>query len=153
MGWGLNQNLISGLWDSFTAPIQDWLSQHPLFFWLATHPWWLVAATLAVLFLLSGLLRAIAGFTEQIWIALLRLPIVLISWLWQGTLLLLRRPFQAKPTVVPSHLGNTPLLSSQPSEQPDRLTQVLDRLETLRQEQDQLLQEIKALLQDRSPPA
>jgi len=149
MWQGFNQNMISGLWDSLTAPIQTWLSQHPLFLWLATHPWWLLAAALGVLFLLSGLLRAIAGLTERLWIALLRLPILVLSWIWQGTLLLLRRPFAPKPAVIASPLVNPPLPTAPPTERPDRLTEVLDRLETLRQEQDQLLQEVKRLLQER----
>lgn len=132
--WGLN-NSINGLLDSLTAPLQDWLSQHPLLQWFVSHPLWLLIAMLAALFLLSGLLRAIAGLTEKLWLALLRLPFILFQTVWRSSLFLLLRPFE-KPTVAS--------LTASPA--PDRLTEILNRLEALRQEQDELLQEVRSLL-------
>jgi hypothetical protein len=151
LDWGLNGgSLLDGFWDALTAPIQDWLGQYPVLLWLGIHPLWLVVVILLVLFLLSGLLRAVAGLTEKLWLVLLRLPILLVRWVWRGTLFLLSRPFAAKPvaqsslaqsSLVKSSLVNPPLLDSA-----DRLTEVLDRLEALRQEQDELLKEVKSLL-------
>lgn len=137
--WGLDRG-FSSLFDSLMAPVQDWLSRHPILLWLVIHPWWLLVAILVALFLLSGLLRAVAGLTEKLWLALLRLPILLGQWVWRGTLFLLRRPF-TKPVVLPVN----------PVNPPDRLTEVLDRLEVLRQEQDALLKEVKSLLTDGKP--
>ena len=84
------QSLVNSLWDALSAPFQAWLAQHPLLFWLASHPVWLIAVSLVMLLLLAGLLRAVAGLTEQLWLALLRLPIWLMQWIWQAVFLLLR---------------------------------------------------------------
>lgn len=78
-----------------------------------------------------------------LWLAtnpLLSFPVNLLRWLWQGIVFLLSRPFAPKPVVGASFV-NPPMLNSQ-----DRLTEVLNRLEVLRQEQDELLKEVKSLL-------
>jgi hypothetical protein len=140
--WGWNQSFVDSLLNSLTAPLQAWLSQHPILLWLATHPLWLLGVILLLLFLLSGLLRAVASLTEKLWLTLLRLPIILMQWAWQGSLLLLRRPFASKAVNQSSPI-NPPLLDT-----PDRLTEILERLETLRKEQDELLKEVKRLAKE-----
>lgn len=137
--WGFNSDsLFTSFWDSLTAPVQNWLGQYPVFLWLWTHPLWLVLLVLLVLFLLSGLLRAVAGLTEKLWLALLSLPVTLVRWVWRGSLFLLSRPFASKPVMQSSLLHSS-------VDSADRLTEVLDRLEALRQEQDELLREVKLL--------
>ncbi|WNZ25402.1 hypothetical protein HJG54_22810 [Leptolyngbya sp. NK1-12] len=138
--WGFKDSIVNGLLDSLLTPVQDWLSQYPTLLWLAMHPLWLLGTILLLLFLLSGLLRAIARVTEKLWLWLLMFPVTLVRWLWQGTLFLLSRPFSGK-SLPQSSFVNPPAL-----ETPDRLTEVLNRLESLRQEQNELLQEVKVLL-------
>ena len=128
------QNLVNSLWEALSAPFQAWLAQHPLMFWLASHPVWLIAVSLVMLLLLAGLLRAVAGLTEQLWLALLRLPIWLVQWIWRAVFLLLR-PVLSKAE---------PPSSSAPTA--SRLSELLARLERLRQEEQELMQEIKSLL-------
>ena len=122
-------SLIPNLWEPLGAPFRAWLEQHWLLSWLISHPLWLLAAALLILFLLAGLLRAVASLTEQFWLTLIRLPVLLVQGIWQGTLLLWR-PFSSKTE----------------RSQPSRLAEVLDRLETLRQEEDELMQEMKSLI-------
>lgn len=148
LDWRFSNNIFTGFLDSLIAPVQDWLNQYPLLLWLTTHPWWLLATVLLILFLLSGLLRAIAGLTEKLWLALLGLPVTLVRWIWQSTFFLLSRPFASKPAIAQSNLVNPPIFNSQ-----DRLAEVLDRLESLRQEQDELLKEVKTLLSTRDQAA
>lgn len=145
LDWRFGSNIFTGFLDSLIAPVQDWLNQYPWLLWLTTHPWWLLVTVLLILFLLSGLLRAIAGLTEKLWLALLSLPVMLVRWIWQGTIFLLSRPFASKPAMMQSGLINPPNVHLQ-----DRLTEVLDRLESLRQEQDELLKEVKVLLSTRA---
>jgi hypothetical protein len=128
------QSLVNSLWDALSAPFQAWLAQHPLLFWLASHPVWLIAVSLVMLLLLAGLLRAMAGLTEQLWLALLRLPIWLVQWIWRAVFLLLR-PVLSKAE---------PPSSSAPTA--SRLSELLVRLERLRQEEQELMQVIKSLL-------
>jgi hypothetical protein len=144
MGLGLNDSILNSILNAFLSPIQEWLSQHPQIGWLLANPVWLLVALIVALFLLSGLLRAVASLTEKLWLGLLKLPIRLVQWTWRGSLLLLRRPFAKPPqTVQPNLIGQT----EQPKESAsERLTEVLERLELLRREQDELMQEIKLLL-------
>lgn len=117
------QNLINNA-------IQNWLDAHPTLSWIVDHPIWTLVLGLLVLFLLWGLLNAIARFTEQFWMVLLRLPVRLSQWLFRGS-----------PKVL---MG---LLPFQPKEDPKKqLQEVLDRLEELRKEEDQLLEQVKKLL-------
>jgi hypothetical protein len=151
--WG-GQSLVESFIDALFGPVQDWLVQHPLWLWLFTHPLWLLGAILLALFLLAGLLRAIAGLTEQLWLGLLRLPILLVQTLWQGGLFLWRLVGQpanqltAKSLVQPTTQLTLP--AAQPTAKSDRLTEIVDRLEALRQEQDELLKEVKLLLNKQS---
>lgn len=148
--WGFDQGIVDGFWDGFwnslTAPLQTWLSQYPGAAWLLANPGWLIVAVVVALFLLSGLLRAVAGLTEQLWLGLLRLPFQLVRWVWQGSLFLLRRPFAKPPQAVQSSLMVQPDSPTEPRS--ERLTEVLERLESLRREQDELMQEMKLLLTD-----
>lgn len=115
----------------FTAPIASWFETHPIFAWGIDHPLLTLGLLVVVLLLLSGLLQAIARFTEQIWIWLLRSPVLLIQWLFAVGRSWVRRKPPALPAATP---------------QQERLTLILQKLETMRQEQDELLQEVRALL-------
>jgi small-conductance mechanosensitive channel len=128
------QQFLGGFWGSLTQPIQDWLLAHPFGNWLLTHPLWAIGLVLIALLLLSGLFGAIAQLTQTLWIVLLRSPVVLIGWLVAGIVLLVKMPFSA-----------TEKLPAAETEQ-QRLAEILDRLDDLKQEQDKLLQEAKQIL-------
>jgi len=127
---------LERLTDQVLQPVQDWLTLHPFWNWLLIHPVWLLGVVVLVLFLFAGLMGAIARLTEAIWLALLQAPIRLAQLLFIGVAKLLQLPFTAKPKVSPA---------SQPNSQ-ERLTAILNRLENLRQEQDELLQEVRSIL-------
>jgi hypothetical protein len=128
-----NQTLLNSLWQSLVAPLQDWINQHPLVAGLVAHPLWLLAAVLLTVFLAAGLLRAVAGLTEQFWLLLLKLPIWGVQASWRGSILLLR-------LILPAAKSS----ASKPASQ--RLSEVLTRLEALRQEENELMRELKLLL-------
>ncbi|MBD3883036.1 hypothetical protein IFO70_14825 [Phormidium tenue FACHB-886] len=129
------KQFFGSLWDSLTQPIQDWLLAHPYGNWLLMHPLWAIGLVLIVLLLLSGLFGAIAQLTQRLWIALLQFPVLLTRWIFVGTFQLGRAIFQLKPAPAPT--ADT---------QQQRLAEILDRLEVLKQEQDELLQEVKQIL-------
>jgi hypothetical protein len=101
-------------------------------YWIAVHPLYDLGLGLAVLFLLAGLLKAIARLTERLWLALLQSPLRLGKWLL-------------------SRLAQLFKLRLAPEPVPDRLPEILTRLEALRQEQDALLHEAHRLLALASP--
>jgi hypothetical protein len=144
MQWNLSQRAVTGLWETVISPIQDWLAQYPILVWLVSHPIWLLGVILLSLFLLAGLLRAVASLTEQLWLSLLRLPLTLVQLIWRGTMLLWRPLFTKSAMVQTIAPGSISPESISPNS--SRLTEVLDRLEALRQEEQELMQEMKALL-------
>ena len=132
------ENLSGGMADvlqhAVATAVQNWLSAHRFWGWLIQHPLVSVLLILVLLTLLRGLLGAIAQFVEQAWVAVLRSPLELGKWLLGvGT-----KSFQ---------LAITPgTAKREVDSKQQRLTEILNRLETLKQEQDALLQEVKTLL-------
>lgn len=132
----MHQTVGRGVTGAVTESFQSWLNAHPTIDWTVNHPLWALGLVLLSVFLFWGLLRAIAQFIEQIWIAILRLPLRLIQWivgLGKGT-------YQRLTTDT----REIPAASETNSEQ--RLTELLTQLEALQQEEANLLQEIKTLL-------
>jgi hypothetical protein len=136
LSYRLLQQMTQQLTSSILAPIQAWLLAHPMWHWLLTHPVWLLGLVLLFLFLLVGLLGAIAQLTEAVWLTILQFPFKLAQWVFVGVLMLVKLPFRSKLIASP-----------QPSINPDeRLTLILNRLEALRQEQDELFDEVRSIL-------
>jgi hypothetical protein len=125
------------LTNLFTDPIQAWTSAHPFLAWLITNPLYALGLMLLLFLLLGGLLRLISKFVEQVWLALLRLPIQLM---------------QSFVNSVVGQLGKGPVFKGQMSgagvlDRNQRLTAILNRLDEIRQEQEVLLREMQALVQ------
>lgn len=132
---GISKQLINPLIEPIVTPIREWLVAHPLWYWLFNHPLWLLALVVMVLFLFAGLLGAISRLTEAIWLMILQAPVKLVQWMFAGIFSLVKRPF-VRLDALPA--------TANPQE---RLLILLNRLEELRQEQDQLLQEARTLIQ------
>ena len=127
----LSYRLLQQLTHSVMTPLQEWLLAHPVWNWLFTHPVWLMGL------MFIGLLGAITQLTETVWLAILQLPLKLVQLIFVGILALFRLPFRPKLTAAPN---------PNPETQTERLTLILNRLETLRQEQDELLSEVRSIL-------
>lgn len=131
----MNINLINGLQAALMASFQGWLTSHPKIGWLASHPLLAAGLFLFCLFLFWGLLSAIARLTEDLWLFIVRLPLRFVQWLF-GLI--------AKGLKVPAarvNIGRIPTKAN-----PDRLNQILTRLEAIHKEQDELMQELSKLL-------
>jgi len=120
--------------QALSAVIQTWMEEHPIAAWLIVHPLLSVGLLLVAIILLRGLLGAIAQLTERIWMAILRFPMKLASWLFTSTAQLFIRSTSDTQTPV-----------EQPTQQ-ERLIAILARLEAIQQEQDQLLKEVREVL-------
>jgi predicted PurR-regulated permease PerM len=125
--------LGGGVQRALTTSVYDWLDAHPLLSWLISHPLYTIAGILLTLLLLSGLLRAFGRMSEQVWIFILRSPFRLTQWIFKTT------------TAV--FIAKLPATQVKEQNTQERLAEILTRLETLRQEQDSLMQEIKTILQ------
>jgi hypothetical protein len=121
----------SSLGHATATLLQDWVAEHPMLAWGMSHPLWAIALLLLVLFLLWGLLQAIAQFAAGVWLGLGRLPIHLFRGIGIGFLWMLR---QTPPTQTPP----TPK---------QKMAELLAELERVQQEEQRLTKEIKGLLQ------
>lgn len=124
--------LGEGIQNIVLGSFQDWLTDHPMLAWLITHPLYALAIGLLLLVLLWGLIGAIANLVQQAWSALLHAPLRLIHWIWRSSIGLLTAATLPKAAPEP--------------DKHQRLSDLLNQLETIRLQQDQLLEEVKAIL-------
>ncbi len=96
-----------------------------------SHPIWGLGFVFLSVFLLWGLLRAIAQFIEKLWLIVLRSPLNLGRWLLKT----LRRLFNDHRAVSDSEETPTP-----------QIDEIAERLERLQEEQKQLLLDVKLLI-------
>lgn len=134
--------------NAVTQPIQQWLNNHPFLHWLVTHPlmWliahplWLLGTILLILVGIVGLVNALGDLTRNLWISLFRLPLWIGRSLTAGLMALIERS---------GLLNQLPRLALGNPQQPPpkiKLEKAIARLEALKQEQEELLQEVKSLL-------
>lgn len=124
--------VVEALQQAIVGIFTDWLAAHPRIAWIFAHP----RLTLLLLFLFVllfwGLVRLIFRLSEQLWLFLLQTPIKLFYWGFRGILTTFKR-------------FSLPIYRRQ-QEKEGRLADILNRLETLNEEQEVLLAELKNLL-------
>ena len=125
----LNQTLSDGIQASINSSLNGWIDQHPQLVWLVNHPLQSFGIFLLGLFLFSGLLGAISRITEKFWLFVLTYPFKIFSNGW----LLISKSLQKDD-------------DNQKTEAQKRVTEILSRLESMRQEQTLLSQELGSLL-------
>jgi hypothetical protein len=116
--------------------ITDWLQAHPLINWLVIHPRIGVIAVLVAVVLLWGLLGALTQLLQRAWIAVLNAPVRLAWWL----ILRIGHFLRSQWLVTIAHDN----LDGQSPQQ--RFDAIAQRLDDLRHEQDELLNEMRSLL-------
>jgi cell division septum initiation protein DivIVA len=131
----LSGTVSNSVQDLVAHSAQTWIVEHPTIAWTIAHPLWSLALVLLVLFLGWSLLAAIASLTQRSFLFILQAPLKLIQ-------LLLKAAFQLFRGSNTSQL----VASSPQQDQQKRLFEILSRLETLRQEQEILMGEIRSIL-------
>jgi hypothetical protein len=124
-------NWIEALQSALAQPLQRWLTDHPLAGWLVVHPLWLLAVVVVVILLFAGLWSALARLTEGFWLTLVRLPFQLSVWVF---------------TTLASGLTHQWARAAKSPPDPDRLSEIMLRLESLQTEQETLLKEMRQIL-------
>lgn len=136
----LNQTLSDGIQASINSSLNSWINAHPRLVWLIDHPLQGLLILLVGIFLFLGLLKAISDITARFWLLILTYPFKLIS----SKLKLISKSFQK---------DNKKAVSvSEVTIDQQKLVAILNRLESIRQEQDLLLQEVICLLKPESIP-
>ncbi len=126
--------LTDGLQSVLLRPLQDWLLEHPVVAWFVSHPLWALALLALAILLFAGLWSAVARLTEGFWLTLVGLPFRVVTWIFTTTTVLVMRQWSKDPATDNS---------------PDRLGEIMARLEALQTEQENLLQEMRQLLAER----
>ena len=125
----LNQTLSDSIQASINSSLNGWIDQHPQLVWLVNHPLQSFGIFLLGLFLFSGLLGAISRITERFWLFILTYPFKIFSNIW----ILVSKSLQKDG-------------DKQKTESQKRVTEILSRLESIRQEQTLLSQELESIL-------
>uniref|UniRef100_B8HP35 Uncharacterized protein n=1 Tax=Cyanothece sp. (strain PCC 7425 / ATCC 29141) TaxID=395961 RepID=B8HP35_CYAP4 len=131
----LSGTLTTNLQQILADSVRGWMSEHPLIAWMIHHPLWTLVLILLGLFLSWGLVGAAAQLTKKVWVLVLQGPFKLAQLLAQGILRLfnLAKPPQLAQLEREDHLQK-------------RLSEILNRLESLRQEQEALIREMELLV-------
>lgn len=101
--------------------------------WATSHPYWAVAIAILALTLLQALLSLTSTAVKQALLWLLKVPFMVIGWL-----------------AIQGFRSTQQAMAPAPDEQ---VTHILQQLETLRHEQDELLNELKTLLSEQGTAA
>lgn len=125
---------------SVGTAFNQWLVAHPSLAWIVAHPLASVGLLLLAIFSLWGLFKAIGRGIEQTWVFLLTTPFKLLQPIFGLMWRAIRRGFGHTNTTV-ARLESQ-LVSDSTAE---RIATIVDRLQSLNQEQEMLLQELATL--------
>jgi hypothetical protein len=128
--------------------VSHWLIAHPYLAWTIAHPLLGLGLLLLTIFSLWGLIKAIGRAIEQIWLFLLTTPFRLLQPIFGLMWRSLRRIFGH--TSASDDRSDARSISTTTTERIDR---IIDRLESLRQEQDILIEELTTLASSTSVAA
>ncbi|MDF0557045.1 hypothetical protein PY364_28505 [Kamptonema sp. UHCC 0994] len=140
--------------NAINASVKEWINSHPFIFWLVSHPLIALAMLLLSIFIILGLFQALGSFFARGWLSILQIPGKFIQVVFTvGSKSVSNLGGVAVNSLVSRNMGENNNLSLQLSgfqsnslESQERLTNILIRLEAIRQEQNQLLQEAEAIL-------
>jgi hypothetical protein len=125
-------DISSSIDRGISTYISHWLGQHPYLAWSIAHPLPSLGLLLLLILSLLGFFKAIGRGVEQIWLFLLKTPFKLLQPI-----------FKAIWGVLMRVLGRGNSVDTNIS--PERIDEIVDRLQALSQEQERLLTELSTL--------
>lgn len=144
---------------AIASSTNSWLQTHPsilrllqILDWAVNHPIFSLVIFLFTLALIWSLIKSIGRLLEFAWLSILQVPFKLGKLLIQACLILIAKfsSLLLKPLTGNTNTKTAALLSSAPEpihqNKQQRLLEISARLDALKQEQDELLQEAIALL-------
>ncbi|MBD1910190.1 MULTISPECIES: hypothetical protein [unclassified Leptolyngbya] len=129
----LGQQVVDNTLSPVRSALDQWLAEHGWILFLVNHPLVLLGLLLLGLFLISGVWRALSRLSENLWIFIVGLPFQVLGWFGLRGISLLKQRTQPRVSGAPS--------------QENRLTELLNRLDALREEQETVLKEVRSLLE------
>lgn len=129
--------ILDSLVQKWKTALDVWVSQHRLAGWFVTHPLWSFIALALTISLVWTLITLTGRLLQRTWLMILAAPFVGLWWLMKQGFRWLRGAI-AQPEISPT---------GHPAE--NRVADILLRLEHLRQEQENLMQELTTLIDPR----
>jgi Fe2+ transport system protein B len=132
----------------------DWMDAHPVILWLVSHPLIGLAILLLFILIILGLFQALGSFFTEGWLLILQSPGKLIQKVFNvGSKSISNLGGVTVNSLASSNPGlnnNSALqvrgVESNSLDSQERLANILGRLEEIRHEQSQLLEEVSAIL-------
>lgn len=140
--------------SAINGTVKDWIDAHPVVFWLVSHPLISLAMLLLFIFIIFGFFQGLSSFFAKGWLFILQSPIKFMQRVLSvGSKSVSNVGGVAVNSLVsknPQDKNNSALqlrgVESNSLESQERIANILTRLEAIRQEQNQLLQEASAIL-------
>jgi hypothetical protein len=133
-------DISSSIDRAVSTYISHWLGQHPYLAWSIAHPLPSIGLVLLLILSLLGFFKAIGRGVEQIWLFLLKTPFKLLQPLFRGMWEIFLKTLGRDDTIPQSgRYAN----DEKPSA--ERIDVIVDRLQSLSQEQERLLKELSTL--------
>lgn len=133
----LNNSVTNTVQRAVADSITNWLEAHPILAWMFAHPLFTAIIIILLLWFFLGLLNAIAQLSQQIWLVILRSPFEISQQL-------VGRIAKAISPVTNSVGVKLPRVDRDDGQ--ERFTYVLSRLESIKQEQEQLIEEMQVIV-------
>lgn len=144
----VNNITTKALENAIDFTIKNWLNQHPVLFWLVTHPIWTLIIFLFVIFLIFGLFEAVTTLIKSLWLFIFKMPEKLVRKTANLTIITFQNIGNQIFWPQNSHQNKLKLTKiGNKSDRQQRIAEILDRLEQLKQEQNRLLTEIAEMLE------
>ncbi|MEG4069920.1 hypothetical protein QUA42_21700 [Microcoleus sp. Pol11C2] len=148
----------NALQSAIAGTVENWMYANPVVSWVMSHPWWIsLVVVVLCIWIIKRLLQGLGNFLEKGLLFILQIPLKLM----QGVLSLgLKSVSNLRGVVVNSLVSKNPkdknnsvlqlrAVESNSLESQERIANILTRLEAIRQEQNQLLQEASAILSNK----
>jgi hypothetical protein len=138
-----NNHLLNNISSSFYSRLDAWLINHSFLHWLVNHP--LISLIISLMFivlmvrLLLTIYRSVAAVIDRMWLWILRSPFLLLKFLFGWEV-------KSKDNSV-----NTTVTNYEITNNPEKLEEIMSRLEHIQQQQQQIVRDIAFLKQQCKP--
>jgi DNA anti-recombination protein RmuC len=126
----LSASFSQGIESAISAYINKWIASHPTLFWIANHPIQTILIAILIIFLIPILLNVLANLVKQIGIFVLKSPFKL-----SNSLISTVKERKLLPTRTSENLNRS-----------EQRSKILGRLDAIKQEQEELLQELATIV-------
>ena len=148
----LSQSAVDTVQTAINNMIQSWINEHPKISWLINHPLASLILFIIIIGVIFGLFQAMGSLIKDAWLLILTSPFKMFRASFQWSFQSLFKTGTLSKTSLNLHpqiLSMSPVApASVRIEHQERLTKICQRLEEIHQEERQLLEELKTIIEN-----